>query len=75
MCLLNVVFSCVWVLLVLFSYSVVGVWGVIGSTCVSSFRCWMLVSDVHPVANMSAVFCVVTIISSYGTFESIAYMI
>ena len=30
-----------------------------GSVCVSSCRCWVLVSVVHPVAILSAVFCVI----------------
>ena len=32
---------------------------VFGNMCVSSCRCCVLVSDVHPVANLSTVFCVV----------------
>ena len=29
------------------------------SVCVSSCRCWVFVSVVHPVAILSAVFCVI----------------
>ena len=33
-----------------------------GSVCVSSFRCCMFVSVVHPVAILSAVFCIVGLV-------------
>ena len=54
--------------------SVVGVWGVvifvlsvmcvgggvfIGSVCILSCICWVFVSVVHPVAILSAVFCII----------------
>ena len=37
-------------------------WVVTGSTLVSSCKCWILVSRVHPVAILRAVFCIIRIL-------------
>ena len=54
---------------------VVGCVFLFGNMCVSLYRCCVLVSDVHPVAILSAVFCVICSLLMFESDASGDYMV